>query len=153
VQAPRTDPGTQPATARPNGFTAKALAEVSTRLWRARRHARRLADDGEPDSRSPAALRPLLRELDAALAGLAEAGVDVQTHDGDLFDPGLALLAVAFQPIPGLTREQVLETLRPSIYLGDVHLQRGEVVVAVPEPAGTTPPSGTTRTAPHEGAS
>jgi hypothetical protein len=132
-QTAQAAPAAQATAARQSRVTTKALAEVTTRLWRARRHAQRLADDTDPALQG-AGVRPLLRELDAALAGLTDAGVVVQDHDGDLFDPGLALLAVAFQPTPGLTREQVLETLRPSIYLGELHLQRGEVVVGVPRP-------------------
>jgi hypothetical protein len=109
--------------AHPNSFTAKALAEVATRLWRARRHAQRLAGDTDPALQGTG-VRPLLRELDAALAGLTDAGVVVQDHDGDLFDAGLTLLAVAFQPTPGLTCEQALG--RCALDLSRLlHLQRG----------------------------
>lgn len=125
------------------GFTGGVLAEVATRLWRARRHAIRTAESTASEQSAPLA-RSVLREVDAALATLDRAGVTVQDHDGAAFDPGLTLVAVSFQPVDGLAHEQVLETLRPSIYLGGRHVQRGEVVVGVPrirapEPAPLQP--------------
>ena len=136
-----------PDTARPYAVPPDAvpdvalLVDVATRIWRARRHAGRLA---EPS-------RPLSRELDAALAALTAGGLVVQEHDGCRFEPGLALIAVVHQPVAGLDHELVLDTLRPSVYLGGRQVQRGEVVVGVPEAPeppqdpGTDHPAGGSR--------
>jgi hypothetical protein len=120
VTAPAAPPGSGTVPA----LDDATLTDIATRLWRGLRHAERL----DPPS------RPLARELTAALDALERAGVVVQDHDASYFDPGLALIAVAYEPTPGIDREQVLETLRPSVYLHGHHVQRGEVVVAVPVP-------------------
>jgi len=138
VNAEKAGPGTtapaHPQSASPlPGFTGGVLVDVATRLWRARRHATRAVESTDADRAAPLA-RSVLREVDAALAALDRAGVVVQDHDGAAFDPGLTLVAVSFQPVDGLPHEVVLETLRPSIYLGSRHVQRGEVVVGVPKP-------------------
>jgi hypothetical protein len=127
-------PVTPPASPAPCGdatdrSTADIVIEVATRIWRSRRHAQNLAVPS----------RLLVRELDVALARLEEVGLVVQGHDGDRFDPGQALIAVAYQPTAGLTHETVMETLQPSVYLGRDQVQRGEVVVGVPEPANAQP--------------
>lgn len=122
----------------PPSLATSVLVDVVTRLWRAQRQAQRLAEDAGA-SAGPAS-RAVARELDAALSALDGAGLVVQDHDGADFDAGLALIAVAFQPTAGLARERVLETLRPSVYLGETHLQRGEVVVGIPIPADGAEP-------------
>jgi hypothetical protein len=83
--------------------------------------------------------RLLAHEVNGALDAFNRAGLVVQDHEGLGFDPGLALVAVAYEPTPGAVRERVLETLRPSVYLHGRHIQRGEVVVAVPDPPQAPP--------------
>lgn len=110
-----------------HGLDDAALATVVTRVWL----AHRLARHANPVN------RPLVRELDLALREFQNAGFRVQDHTGERYDPGQALLVVAFETRDVAT-ELVVETLRPSIYQDDDralrHLQRGEVVVAVPPP-------------------
>ena len=45
----------------------------------------------------------------------------------------MSLKVLAFQPTPGLTRERIVETIKPTIYFADQTLQMGEVIVATPE--------------------
>ena len=123
--APPGEPTGTPGPGDAGPVPERLLLDVAVRVWLARQHAARAATPS----------RPLTRELDQALDALAGAGVVVQGHDGSGFDPGLSLVVVAYQPLPGITREQVVETVRPSVYLRGRQVRRGEVVVGVPQPA------------------
>ncbi len=100
-----------------------AVAELATSLWRLRTRA----------ERSPDTPRVMVRHLEAAWDVLAEAGIEIKDHVNEPFDPGVAFKVLAFQPTPGIVREQVVETMRPGIYLGSRTLQMAEVIVGTPE--------------------
>lgn len=103
------------------GVAGATVADVATGLWRLRN---RMPADGN---------RSLVRQLDAAWDALTEAGVEVDDHMNDPFDAGLAISVVAYQPTPGLRREQVIEAIRPTVYLNDRAIQKAEVIVGTPE--------------------
>jgi len=114
--------------------TRQLLLEVTTALWRVRR--RILPSDGTEPSEK---LRRLQRYVDSAWDALGSAGVEVRDHTGEPYVPGMALKVIAFQPTPGATAEVIDETIRPSIYHRDTLVQRGEVIVAVPEKMNSEP--------------
>ena len=101
----------------------KLLADVATGLWRA---GNRL--DGAAGDQAAAALRHVRRTVDV----LAEAGVQLVDHAGADFSAGVALDVVAFQEDPALSRETVIEVVRPSVYVNGVLIQRGAVIVGTP---------------------
>ncbi len=105
-----------------------ALASAATNLWRARK---RVARENSRDARQVG------RYLLASQEALDSAGVVVQDHDGDDYDPGLSLEVLVFQEEPEHKSEKVLETVRPSIYLGDRRIQMGQVIVGRPLGPGT----------------
>jgi hypothetical protein len=115
------------APAAPDGLSARVTADVATGLWRMRN---RMVEPGA--DRPPPELRALYRHLESTLDTLTNAGVEIQSHDGDVSDPGLALSVVAYQPTTGLDRERVVETIRPTVYLGGKVIQQGEVIVGTP---------------------
>lgn len=128
--------GTQPAVMEPapSSLDDKALAAAATDLWRARRRLDRLGKDRTPAERQTARY---LRAVDEALT---TAGITVQSHDGDRFDPGLSLEVLAFSDEPDVTAEVVVDTVKPSVYLADRRIQMGQVIVgrpARPAPAGS----------------
>jgi hypothetical protein len=103
-------------------------AEIGTSLWRLRQKL------PEPDGGERVdSLRGAVRHLRASFDILREAGVEIVDHTGEAFEPGAALKVIAFQPTPGLGREEILETLRPTIYLDGTPIQLGEVVVGTPD--------------------
>lgn len=110
-----------------DALDARLLAKLGTRLWRLRQKV--LGSDGDVPRDG---MRPVHRHVQSAWSALTEAGLDVQDHAGTRFDAGLALKVVAFQPTPGIQEEQVLETLRPSIYHNGDLIQMGEVIVGTP---------------------
>lgn len=104
---------------------ASTVADVATSLWRLRSRMPADADGGRARSMS--------RQLEAAWDALEAAGVEIQDHVNDPFDPGLSITVVAYQPTPGLRREQVIEAVRPTVYLSDRVIQKAEVIVGTPE--------------------
>jgi hypothetical protein len=105
-----------------------ALAGLATGLWRVRR---RMLAPGSEDEPRPELHREFL-PVRSAWDALAGAGVDVQGHDGVRYTSGLALEVLAFQPAPGLEHEEVVETIRPSVYLRGRMIQLGQVIVGTP---------------------
>ncbi|WP_152363694.1 hypothetical protein [Microlunatus speluncae] len=108
-------PASEPATVR---LDAHAVADLATAVWRLRGKV------GEDD--------PAYRHLRSTLDALTDAGVEAQSHDGAAYDPGLRLSVVAFQPTPGLGRELIIETIRPSVYVRGQLLRMGAVIVGTP---------------------
>jgi len=102
--------------------------EMGTSVWRLQR---RLAIEGEV----PEDMRRALRDLESAWDALGQEGIEVKDHTGEKYDGHMALRVIAFQPTPGLTREQITETIKPTIYHKDKLVQMGEVIVGVPEDA------------------
>lgn len=103
------------------------INDLATGLWRLRK---RIFDEetGEPKSE----MKMLYRHFETTWDVLTNAGVDIQDHTGDAYDSGLSLKVLTFQPLPDLGREVVIETIKPSVYLHDRHIQTGEVIVGVP---------------------
>ncbi|MGC7096790.1 hypothetical protein ACPZ19_19120 [Amycolatopsis lurida] len=112
----------------PSDLDDPTVADVATNMWRV---LKRFGDNG--DGEAGKAQRMATRNLTAMSDRLGEAGVRVQDHDGISWDPGMSLRAIAYEPRPGLDRETVVETVRPTVYRGGQCIQFGHVIVGVPE--------------------
>jgi len=120
----------RPPAAPPNGTQHKLLADIATGLWRIRQ--RMLT----PDSVEPLPeMRKAYRHLQSILDVMADAEIVILDHTGSPYNPGLALSVIAHQPAARLLRDEIIETIKPSVYIGDVMIQMGEVVVGIPEAA------------------
>ena len=106
------------------------VADLATGLWRLRQ--RFLDAAGQPLD----ALRRPLRDVDMLLSRLREEEIEIQDHTGQEYDPSLSLRVAAFQPLPGVERDRILETLKPTVYHHQQRIQVGEVIVAIPEDRG-----------------
>jgi hypothetical protein len=105
----------------------RLLGELGVNLWRLRN---RLVDaqTGKPHEDA----RRIYRQVDAIWETLAEAGVEIQDHTNQPYHLGQSIEALAFQPVSGLARELVVETVRPSIYFRNERLIIGQVIVGTP---------------------
>jgi len=104
------------------------VANVGTGLWRLRQKMLK------PGTNEPLEeTRRLYRYVESMWDALAQAGVEIHDHTQAVFDSGLSLKVVAFQPTAGFTREIVVETIKPTIYFKNERLQMGEVIVGTPE--------------------
>jgi hypothetical protein len=77
-------------------------------------------------------LRGAFRHLESVWDALGEMGIEVLDHTGAPYNSGLELEVLAFQPMAELAGEQVLETIRPSVYINARKLQTGQVIVGTP---------------------
>jgi hypothetical protein len=112
------DPGT--------GFK-KFMADVGTGLWRLRQ---KMVD---PETGKPREeMRRAFRHFESVWDAVHGEGIEIQDHTGNPFDSGQALVPVAFQETPGIRREIVLETIKPTIYYQKKAIQVGEVIVGKP---------------------
>ncbi|GAA4509317.1 hypothetical protein GCM10023191_070380 [Actinoallomurus oryzae] len=105
------------------GLSERSVADVATSIWRLRG---RLA-------KPPDGTRSLTRHFEMAWDTLTEAGVEIRDHLNEPYDSGLSLTVIAFQPVPGLDRERVIEAVRPTVRLNDRVIQIAEVIVGTPD--------------------
>lgn len=106
----------------------KLVVEVATALWRLRE---KLVQPGTDQPREE--MRSAYRYFESAWNTLTEAGLEILGHDGESYHAGMALEVLAFQPTPGIARQIITETTKPSIYYQGHLLQMGVVIVGIPE--------------------
>jgi hypothetical protein len=76
--------------------------------------------------------RQLARHVATIRDRLAELGLQIQDHTGKPYDSGQSLEVLAFQPTDGIPSETVIETVRPSLYLREHRILKGQVIVGTP---------------------
>ena len=108
------------------GKVVKGMADIATNAWKAK--GKMLDASGEVREE----MKRVYRHIEGVLESLREMGLEVKDHTGDAFDYGLPLKVVTTQPTPGITREMVVETIKPTIYWERQMIQAGEVVIATP---------------------
>jgi hypothetical protein len=104
----------------------KAVATIATNAWKAK--SRMVDASGEPREEMK---RPF-RNIEAILDALHELEVEIKDRCGEAFDYGLPEKVVATQTQEGLSREKVIETIKPTIYWNGQIIQHGEVIIATP---------------------
>ena len=104
----------------------KGMADIATNAWKAK--GKMLDASGEVRDE----MKRVFRHIDGVLESLREMGLEVKDHTGDVFDYGLPLKVITSQPTPGISREMVVETVKPTIYWERTIIQQGEVVIATP---------------------
>lgn len=110
-------------------FFLALLCEVGTNLWRLREKM------VEPQTSQPRAeVRRAYRHLEAIFDTLTQAGIDIHDHTNEPVPEGgvYALKVVAYEPTPGLTREHVVETIKPTVFFRRRIIQMGEVIIGTP---------------------
>jgi hypothetical protein len=104
------------------------IAAIATHVWRAKN---KLID---PESGQPREeTKRTYRHIESTLDALAQMGVAIRDQLNEPYDPGLPVNVLTFQPMPGLSRDTIVEVLRPTIIWQERVLQVGEVIVGTPE--------------------
>jgi hypothetical protein len=108
---------------------AGLFSSSGTNLWRLRK---KMLDPGTGQPLE--AMRRVYRHLESMWDAFGDSGIKIQDHDGEAVPEGgiYALKVIAFQPTAGLQRQQVIETIKPTIYYKERMIQRGEVIVGTP---------------------
>jgi len=112
-----------------------SIAVLATNIWRAQT---RMLD---PQTRQPREeTRRLYRHIEGAMEAFATMGVRLSDWMDQPYDAGLPVKVLSFQPTPELTRDTVIEAVRPAVFWQDRLLQVGEVIVGIPQtPSNSTP--------------
>jgi molecular chaperone GrpE (heat shock protein) len=105
-----------------------SISELSTHMWRM---GKRLVD--QKSGRPLEETRKVFRHYEACIDTLKKAGIEILDHTGEPFDAGLSLQVLTYQPTEGLDRDRVIETVRPTVYLGEDRIQMGVVIVGTPQ--------------------
>lgn len=102
-------------------------AEVATGAWRLKK---KMID---PKNQQPLKeMSKAYRHLESIMLTLEKEGIEIKDHDGQPFDSGLSIKALAFQPTPGIKEETMVETIKPSVYFMGERIVMGEVIVGTP---------------------
>lgn len=105
----------------------RLLADIGTGLWRLKLKMLKPGGDQPLDE-----MRRPYRHLESVWDALTQAGVEIKDHTDTPFDDGMAIKVISFQPTPGLGRDRIIETIKPTIYFKERHIQMGEVIVGSP---------------------
>ena len=106
----------------------KTLASIATYTWKAKS---RLENAGGVEQSE--VLKRVSGDIGRIWKVLVyDLGLEIKGHTGDFFDYGLPLKVVTTQPTAGITKERVIETIKPTIYWRNKIIQMGEVVIATP---------------------
>ena len=81
--------------------------------------------------------RKLGRDIQSLLALLADMGITIRDRTGQSFDYGMPEKVIDAKPQPGITKERVAETLRPTVtwtthFFKEAMIQKGEVIIQTP---------------------
>ena len=77
-------------------------------------------------------MKKLYRHIEAIDDALVQAGVQTIDIAGRTYDTGMALKVVCFEETPGLLKEAIKETIKPSVKWHGSLIQTGEVIVGTP---------------------
>jgi hypothetical protein len=104
------------------------IAAIATHVWRAKK---KLIDPGSGQPHEET--KRTYRHIESTLDALAQMGVVISDQLNEPYDPGLPVNVLTFQPMPGLSRDTIVDVVRPTIIWRERVLQVGEVVVGTPE--------------------
>jgi hypothetical protein len=117
----------------------RLIVDISTWLWRLRKELVN-PETGQPIEETRRAYRHFQSVWDV----LQEAGYTIQDHTGQPVKPHQKLKVITYEPKPGIEREIISETIKPSVYYQSDEtkemIQMGEVIVAIPTAMRETPP-------------
>lgn len=100
--------------------------DVGTLVWRVQK---RLSAMGQ----LPKELIRVSRDIESTRDALSQRGFEIKDHTGQDYVTGMVLRVIAADPVPELTKKQIIETLKPTIYYKEKIVQMGDVIIGVPE--------------------
>jgi hypothetical protein len=107
------------------------VADLATRLWRIRQSLEKVGAEG-----SISGVERGYRHLERLFSFLEQIGIRVVDKTGEFYDAGMAIKVVSSEPIVGIRREIIKETVLPAVYRDDRLIQNAQVVVGLPASEG-----------------
>lgn len=114
----------------PDDSWLKGVATIATNAWRVRG---KMVDPDTGEARDD--MKRVYRHVEAIFDALKLMEIDIADPVGRTYDPGMALKVVASEPTPGLSKDTVKETIKPTVVWQGRLLQIGEVIVGTPQTA------------------
>ena len=106
----------------------RLLADIANGLWRLKN---KMVD--KKTSEPLDEMQKAFRHFESVWDAMKSAGININEHEKNSpFDSGLALNVLSFQPMSGLKKEVIIETIKPSIFYKDRSIQTGQVIVGTP---------------------
>ena len=106
----------------------KAFATIATNAWRAKT---KMVDSDTGEAKEE--MKRVYRHIEAIFEALKQIGVETIDPVGRVYDSGMALKVVIFEPTPGLSSNEIKETIKPSVAWQGSLIQVGEVIVGTPQ--------------------
>jgi hypothetical protein len=105
----------------------RPLVDMATNAWRLKV---RMVD---PETDEPKEeTRKLYRFVEGQFRALDDAEIDVIDKTGKPYDNGMSEKVINFEQTPGLAKEEIIDTVRPSIRWQKRVLCHGEIIVGIP---------------------
>lgn len=104
-----------------------SIANIATNAWRAKL---KMIDINTGEVRDD--MKRVYRHVEAIIESLKQMGIEIIDFTGKPYDTGMALKVITFEKVNGLTREEISETIKPTILWHSKHIQYGEVIVGTP---------------------
>ena len=103
------------------------MADLATRLWRIQTKMidPTTSEPFESVTRSFQHLERLIGELEAK-------GIRAEDKTGEIYDPGMMVTVLSHEPVTGIAREIIHETVEPAVYHNERLIQRAQIVVGTP---------------------
>ena len=105
----------------------QAFVNIATNAWRARN---KMVDQATEEVREE--MKRVYRHIEAQYDSLSQIGIEIRDVRGRSYDAGMALKVVSFEPQPGLSKDEIVETIKPTITWSGQMIQMGEVIVGTP---------------------
>jgi len=105
-----------------------ALAKIATNAWRLKS---KMVDPETGETRDE--MKRVYRYLEAICESLGDIGVETIDETGRAYDSGMALKVISFEETAGLSREEIKETVKPTVRRQGRRVQMGEIIVGTPE--------------------
>lgn len=122
------------------GQALAALCDIALHAWRLQR---RMTDRATKEVKDEH--RPLARHVTAILDTLEGVGLTLRDRETEAYDYGLPEKVVAAERSAAVSRETVLETIRPTLFFRNQIVKAGEIIIALPLEPSASPPAGSIR--------
>lgn len=103
------------------------IKKIANNVWKLQ--AKMLDTNGSPIE----GFERLYRFVEALEDALHDVGVEIKSHNGEVYDTGMAVNVLAWEKRTDSTREEIIETIKPTIRLGNHLIQWADVIATTPE--------------------
>lgn len=106
---------------------ANAFSQIATNVWRTKL---RMIDEATGQIKEE--VGRIARYIEGIEDALKMVGVEIIDKTGGPYETGMRLKPISFEPTTGIQREEIKETLRPTVIWNNLEIQTGEIVVGTP---------------------